>query len=575
MKVKNRWILVIILALILTLFGQQTTIHVVESKTNTTSEVFYDNISLPSLVPILGEQRIIVILVEFEDIKHSVTGEIIYNRVFKEMADYYNEVSYGLVSISGDITNWNTLPAPYSSYADLDSWENWSIKLKLIRDAIKAADKDIDFRKYKYVFVVHPAPVRWAWGGLKPNILTDDNVVVNNVSILSERHKWWTFAHEFGHNLGLPDLYDHAKAKEGTRDWNIVAHYTGRWCLMSWDLGQHMCGWAKMKLGWISSERIKSIWLGQVESIIIAPLEQITKEIQLIRIFVGAPPYPTPQYYLIEVRQRIGFDSKLPDSGVLITLIDETKRTGMGIVSVLDSSPVTSYLDDAPFGLPPKNPLFVDGTYNIGILVTEQVGLSYKIKIAPPTVIKVDFAELKQQEQKTKVAIADAKEAWSLAYTEIRTEGLDEAKAMLDKASALYQSGNYEEAFTLANEAKIMAQKAQRPRVYYEAEIAINKAKMNLEKARAFKLRSKEAPALLREADTKYNTALNFFSYRFFELAKQEAHTALNFIDQALAAEHAYKMRVLLITSLALGGILLLGGVLFYFYWKRRGVPKS
>ena len=65
------------------------------------------------------------------------------------------------------------------------------------------------------------------------------------------------FCHEFGHVLGLPDLYDTDNSSEGL----------GQWCLMasgSWggngsspQTPTHMSAWCKQKLGWVtpSSDR--------------------------------------------------------------------------------------------------------------------------------------------------------------------------------------------------------------------------------------------------------------------------------------------------------------------------------
>ena len=55
------------------------------------------------------------------------------------------------------------------------------------------------------------------------------------------------FCHEFGHMLGLPDLYARPE-KPGMEG-------VGIWCAMSNQAGngrpQHFCAWSKEKLGWV------------------------------------------------------------------------------------------------------------------------------------------------------------------------------------------------------------------------------------------------------------------------------------------------------------------------------------
>ncbi len=48
-------------------------------------------------------------------------------------------------------------------------------------------------------------------------------------------------------------------------------------------------------------------------------------------------PIDATHYYLIEVRQKLGYDQWLPSKGVVLSYIDETLASGKGIVSVVDS----------------------------------------------------------------------------------------------------------------------------------------------------------------------------------------------------------------------------------------------
>jgi hypothetical protein len=62
-----------------------------------------------------GAQSVAVILVEFPDLKHSVSRDILYDRVFNKLNAYYTEVSYNQTWIIGEMTRdwimmrWNLL----------------------------------------------------------------------------------------------------------------------------------------------------------------------------------------------------------------------------------------------------------------------------------------------------------------------------------------------------------------------------------------------------------------------------------------------------------------------------------
>ena len=95
------------------------------------------------------------------------------------------------------------------------------------------------------------------------------------------------FAHEFGHDLGLPDLYDTSGNSGGAEN------STGFWTLMSsgsyGNTGKpedgigtkpmHMGAWEKLQLGWLNYEAYKP---GQVASTKLGPSTANTKQAQAI-----------------------------------------------------------------------------------------------------------------------------------------------------------------------------------------------------------------------------------------------------------------------------------------------------
>jgi hypothetical protein len=131
-----------------------------------------------------------------------------------------------------------------------------------------------------------------------------------------------TMAHEFGHILGLPDFYVAAEGIEPhRRHWTI-----GCFGLMgagAWGCGSgartddsgpaHFSPLSRHWLGWLQFQEV-----GEVtdQEFVLDPVQ--TSE-QALRI----PLAPgSPESFLIEYRPRYGFDSTLPDDGVLIYHFD-------------------------------------------------------------------------------------------------------------------------------------------------------------------------------------------------------------------------------------------------------------
>ncbi len=124
------------------------------------------------------------------------------------------------------------------------------------------------------------------------------------------------FTHEFGHIFGLPDLYDTDNSSEGL----------GNWCLMaggSWggngntpETPVHMSVWCKKQLGWINVVDIG----GFNPDLVIPNAEQNPVAYRMWRM----GPI-NQEYFLIENRQKIGFDKNLYIGGLLIYHVDDSR----------------------------------------------------------------------------------------------------------------------------------------------------------------------------------------------------------------------------------------------------------
>jgi len=253
------------------------------------------------------------------------------------MNDYYLENSYDNVGVTGVITSWLRMPQNYTYYVDgqygFGTYPNNA--QRLTEDAVAAADPFVDFSQFDndndgYVdalFVVHAGVGRESSGS--PNDIhshawsinpqTRDGVIISGYSMEPELHntsgtmvRMGVFGHEFGHVLGLRDLYDTDYSSSGVGRWSMMAGG-------SWNGGglspSHFDAWSKYQLGWVNPIVVDS----NMTNISIPASED-----SAVSYILWTEGQISSEYFIVENRQQIGFDSALPSSGLLIYHVDES-----------------------------------------------------------------------------------------------------------------------------------------------------------------------------------------------------------------------------------------------------------
>jgi immune inhibitor A len=139
-------------------------------------------------------------------------------------------------------------------------------------------------------------------GGVR---IGDSNYWVGKYTIQPENGGVGVFTHEYGHDLGLPDLYDTSGGENGTGFWTLMS--SGSWV----DTGQdhignapsHMGAWEKFQLGWLNYE---VAFAGQKSEHKLGPMETNTKQAQGLFVVlpdkevlenIGTPRYGSQYYY--------------------------------------------------------------------------------------------------------------------------------------------------------------------------------------------------------------------------------------------------------------------------------------
>jgi immune inhibitor A len=121
-------------------------------------------------------------------------------------------------------------------------------------------------------------------GGLQ---IGDSSYWVGKYTIQPENGGVGVFAHEYGHDLGLPDLYDTSGGENGTGFWTLMS--SGSWIDTGEDtIGNkpsHMGAWEKFQLGWLNYDVAVA---GQTSAHKLGPMEFNTRQAQ--GLFVILPP---------------------------------------------------------------------------------------------------------------------------------------------------------------------------------------------------------------------------------------------------------------------------------------------
>jgi M6 family metalloprotease-like protein len=341
----------------------------------------------PSLAPI-GDWHVPVILVSFGQQPPRFPPARFRTLLFDttganpngSMAEYYHDVSHGLLRVTGDVIGWFSLPDTEGWYAhngyglDRTGWPRNTAGL--VDDAVNAADPTVNFAQYDrdgdgevdYLIVIHVGLGAEAASGdrdklwsinanltdywdrvlphktndLKPGSTTQ-HILVNRFSVLPERS--WVdpdsmaeigpYCHEFGHGLGWPDLYDASLIGGGP---NLGP---GNWCLMSFgaygggeaitpDRPTRPCAWAMYDAGWVTATN-----LSQSRAERFPPVEN--PDGRVYRLWWQGDA--STEYFLLENRQRVGHDADLPAGGLLVYHVDEIAIASRRTSNLVNSGP--------------------------------------------------------------------------------------------------------------------------------------------------------------------------------------------------------------------------------------------
>jgi immune inhibitor A len=252
--------------------------------------------------------------------------------------DYYRENSYGTLDLAGAVYGWVRAPQTYAYYVDGNNGLGpYPTNCKrMVEDALNIANAYVNFQEFDYnedgwidgLMVVHAGPGAeetgdpgdvWSHKWQLITTMTLDGVKIYRYAMQPEIHPGGAlmdigvFCHEFGHFLGAVDLYDYDYSSEGVGDWSVMAggsYNNGSRSPAHFD-AYHKCRILQFSTAVTVQSNQTDVEILQAET---SP--------SAYRLWNGG--MGGSQYFLVENRQKTGFDFFLPGEGLLIWHVDET-----------------------------------------------------------------------------------------------------------------------------------------------------------------------------------------------------------------------------------------------------------
>jgi M6 family metalloprotease-like protein len=324
-----------------------------------------------------GTLRVPVVPVLYNDVSAPFATSELHARLFGtskgdtlSFTSYWEEVSAGLLNVEGAVTPWIKLSNTARHYLPETQygWAQFGRTPELRVEALRAADDSIDFSQFDndgpdgkpnsgdddgyvdFVAIVYalPCPANPRAGAIWPHRAAMSPLETKDASIKGGRIKIADYvilpavdpqtcgpmhigvlAHETGHALGLPDLYDYDGSTQGIGAWGLMGtgSHTARFS------PAHLSAWEKEQLGWV-----RVSWLREGTPISVPPVERDPE------IYRYDFPTGTGEYLLLENRQKIGSDKKLPGHGLLAWRVDP-ERAELGAWNSDERKPAVTLVE--------------------------------------------------------------------------------------------------------------------------------------------------------------------------------------------------------------------------------------
>ena len=298
----------------------------------------------------IGERKGLVILVEFKDVKFKSQNLTRYQDYFNALnyvtndgfvgsvRDYFIAQSDSLFDLTFDVIGPVSLSKNMKYYGENDAKGNDKHPVDMVIEGCKAIDSLVNFADYDWdgdgevdqVYVLYAGygesdnsynmpntiwPHEWCISADGKN-LTLDNVAIETYACGSELAAGGkidgigTVCHEFSHCLGFPDTYDTGgSGNMGMGEWDVMCmgSYNGNGnCPPNYTAYQKSC------IGWLNLIELTNDTL-------ITDLKPVAKGGQAYVLYNSGYH---DEFFVIENRQKNGWDKHIPGKGLMINYVD-------------------------------------------------------------------------------------------------------------------------------------------------------------------------------------------------------------------------------------------------------------
>jgi hypothetical protein len=288
-----------------------------------------------SLLNTLGEQKTLVILVNFQDNPvQPYTAAAAQNVVFGKVNDYFLENSYQQTWLTGEVVGWYTIAV------DSTICDSSVIALHAKQAAISAG---LDLSSYSRLLYAFPKNA-CGWWGLSGVGGNPSQSWVNGSLELP------VVAHELGHALGLWHSHSlYCGSNETIGSDCASAEYGDTVDIMGSSESAHFNAFQKERLGWLKADMYHdAMTIENGGTYLLDSYESKNPGIKTLKILKSIDSVTGKKtWYYIEARKAMGFDGFLayqPDQNILNGVIVHTGIEGNGNTSqLLDMTPETPY----------------------------------------------------------------------------------------------------------------------------------------------------------------------------------------------------------------------------------------
>jgi hypothetical protein len=432
----------------------------------------------------------LLVLAEFPEYPHLSTRAEISRLFFDQVARYFSEVSYGKLTITGNATDWITLPRLYEQY--ISAGQEGAI-LSIAQDSLTVASETFNFTSFNgFLLVMSFYPSLTAdYVTLTKPIVTRTGTV-NAIAAVEEDRDWSAYARSVAMMFGLST---HSSQLSGLGDYDVTSGGQG-----------DMSTWTKVTLGWINDSQIITLAAPVRQAVLISPLESAHPDVLALRVRL-AQSYDE---YFLEVRQAEGYDrNSLQEYGALVLYVP-SDNSSVQVKGVLRPDDV-------------GRAIFRDLGADLSFVALNQTQAGFWILVGSVQ----DWRDA----QRALYEISRASDAIQTAESENRIAGLDLAQRLIEKAHSLFTVGQFVEAEALALSAETTANGANVPSDYSQSVQLI--AQADELKNQAQSLSSTQGLALATLGNAQLESAKQAFVAKNFTFAKQDAQTAIDLFNRA------------------------------------------